>query len=247
MTCARSRRASPFPSSTILTTCSPSSTPSRTSRRWCGSTETTASSGPTAEAFGTDTFADFTGAESAPHLDLVRRLGPPRRGCPSDADAASGAVADLSDEEVRARLHFRIAAEAHRRGDAGHDPSPRPAGAANSPPTTSRCGGRGCRSSGEDPFGQGFLDRFEAVAGQGQPGPRARRRRHPGGRRRRSRGRLATGGAGQAPDELEDGDVLLGVHLHEPDQERPQGDVLQLLEHPDQTAQLAGVRVLPVQ
>ena len=36
-----------------------------------------------------------------------------------DEDQARDAVADLSEDEVLARLHFRIAAEAHRRGDAG--------------------------------------------------------------------------------------------------------------------------------
>ncbi len=60
---------------------------------------------PNAEAFGTDTFAEFTGAESAPHLEMVRQWV--RNGeVPLDEDQARGAVDDLSHDEVLARLHF---------------------------------------------------------------------------------------------------------------------------------------------
>lgn len=71
---------------------------------------------PNTVLFGTDTFAEFTGVESAGHLDLVRRwvqtgevdLGP---------DEARAAVGDLSDDEVAARLHFRMAVHLLRAGD----------------------------------------------------------------------------------------------------------------------------------
>jgi len=71
---------------------------------------------PNSEAFGTDTFAEFTGVSSQPHMDALRRWV--RHGdLPITPEAARDAVGDLSDDEVRARLHFRIAAEARRRGD----------------------------------------------------------------------------------------------------------------------------------
>jgi len=72
---------------------------------------------PNGVAFGTDQFKQYTGVESGPHLDAVRRWV--RTGeLPMSAEAARGAVADLTDDEVAARLHFRIAAEARRQGRA---------------------------------------------------------------------------------------------------------------------------------
>jgi hypothetical protein len=71
---------------------------------------------PNGVAFGTDMFKDFTGVEAGPHMDAVRRWV--RHGeVPIVADDARRAVADLSDEEVLARLHFRVAAQARRQGD----------------------------------------------------------------------------------------------------------------------------------
>ena len=70
---------------------------------------------PNGVAYGTDMFKDFTGVEAAPHFDLVRRWvidGDE----PVIADAAT-VVGDLSDDEVLARLHFRVAAHARRTGD----------------------------------------------------------------------------------------------------------------------------------
>ena len=71
---------------------------------------------PNGVAFGTDTFLAFTNVESEPHMDAVRRWV--RDGeAPLTADEARHAVADLTDDEVRARLHFRIAVHARRAGD----------------------------------------------------------------------------------------------------------------------------------
>ncbi len=71
---------------------------------------------PNGVAFGTDTFKDFTGVEAGPHLDAVRRWV--RGGeLPIAADEARRAVGDLSGDEVQARLHFRVAAQARRQGD----------------------------------------------------------------------------------------------------------------------------------
>jgi peroxiredoxin len=122
---------------------------------------------PNAEAFGTDTFADFTGAESAPHLDLVRRWV--RDGeLPVDADEAGEAIADLSEDELLARLHFRIAAEAHRRGDAGTTRR-HVLRAGELAPDDLTVWRAGMPLIGEDPFGADFLVRFEEWRAKGSP------------------------------------------------------------------------------
>ena len=72
---------------------------------------------PNTVAFGTDTFSEFTGVSSEPHKDEVRRWV--RDGVlPLGTDAASAAVEDLSSDEVRARLEFRLGAHLRRSGDA---------------------------------------------------------------------------------------------------------------------------------
>lgn len=122
---------------------------------------------PNAEAFGTDLFAEFTGASSEPHLELVRRWV--RHGeVPVAAPECRGAVADLSDDEVLARLHFRIAAEAHRRGDAATTRTHVLRAGALAPDdlTVWRAG---MPLLGEDPFGQEFLERYDAWRERGSP------------------------------------------------------------------------------
>jgi hypothetical protein len=70
---------------------------------------------PNGVAFSSDQFKEFTGVESAPHLDALRRWV--RTGAvPLSHEEARNAVSDLDDDEVAARLHFRIAAEARRQG-----------------------------------------------------------------------------------------------------------------------------------
>jgi peroxiredoxin len=71
---------------------------------------------PNGVAFGTDLFTEFTGVEAGPHLDAVRRWVHDGREPLSGADARQ-AVADLSEDEVLARLHFRVATQALRQGD----------------------------------------------------------------------------------------------------------------------------------
>lgn len=71
---------------------------------------------PNWSAFGTDTFVEFTGVESGPQKDLIRRWvtsGEPMM----TPEAARGAVHDLSVEEEQARLYFRIGAHLRRGGD----------------------------------------------------------------------------------------------------------------------------------
>jgi hypothetical protein len=71
---------------------------------------------PNGVAFSNDMFKEFTGAESGPHLDAVRAWVRDGVEPMSEADVRA-AVPDLSDDEVRARLHFRVGVEARRRGD----------------------------------------------------------------------------------------------------------------------------------
>jgi peroxiredoxin len=122
---------------------------------------------PNAEAFGTDTFAEFTGAESAPHLEMVRQWV--RNGeVPLDEDQARGAVDDLSQDEVLARLHFRVAAEARRRGDVAttrlHVDR-----ASKLAPDDLTIWRAGMPLVGEDPFGPDFLTRYEEWRAKGSP------------------------------------------------------------------------------
>jgi hypothetical protein len=68
---------------------------------------------PNGVAFGTDTVTAFTGIESKPHLDLIRAWVIDG----AEPETASAQTDDLSDDEVLARLHFRVAAHARRAGD----------------------------------------------------------------------------------------------------------------------------------
>jgi peroxiredoxin len=71
---------------------------------------------PNGIAFGSDLFKEFTGVESGPHMDAVRRWVTNGQE-PLSGDEARSAVPALSDDELRARLHFRVAAQALRQGD----------------------------------------------------------------------------------------------------------------------------------
>jgi hypothetical protein len=77
---------------------------------------------PNGVAFANDLFKDFTGVEAEPHLELVRqwvRTGaePIAAAVPKPSGSKADAVEDLSDDEVLARLHFRVAVHARRAGD----------------------------------------------------------------------------------------------------------------------------------
>ena len=122
---------------------------------------------PNGSAFGTDLFTDFTGVESGPHLDEVRRWV--REGIvPLHRDEARQAVGDLSADEVLARLHFRVAAEAHRRGEEAVTRRHVSIASALAPDdlTIWRAG---ISLVGEDPFGDDFLARYEEWKQRGMP------------------------------------------------------------------------------
>jgi hypothetical protein len=122
---------------------------------------------PNGVAFGTDMFKDFTGAEAAPHMEAVRRWV--RDGeVPILAEEARRAVGDLSRDEVLARLHFRIAAQARRQGDEmtarRHF---REAG--DLAPNDFTIRRAAMPLVGEDPFGQTFFDLYEEWQRAGSP------------------------------------------------------------------------------
>ena len=93
--------------------------------------------------------------------------------CRSAADDARDAVGDLTDDEVRARLHFRIAAEARRHGD---DDAAR-AALRDAAASSRRCDFTIRRAAmplmGGDPFGEEFMELYAGVAGGREPVPRA--------------------------------------------------------------------------
>ena len=127
---------------------------------------------PNGEAFGTDTFADFTGATSSPHKDMVRRWV--RGGeLPMTEGEARNAVADLSDDEVLARLHFRVASESHQKGDAATTRA-HLLRAGDLAPDDLTVWRAGMPLLGEDPFGRDFLDRYDAWRAKGSPAHRMR-------------------------------------------------------------------------
>jgi peroxiredoxin len=122
---------------------------------------------PNSVAFGTDTFSAFTGITSAPHLDAVRRWVL-RGELPLAATDAAGAVADLDDDEIDARLHFRVGIEARRQGNPeAAEAHLRRAGALA--PMDFSVRRAAMPLLGEDPFGQDFLDLYEDWQAVGAP------------------------------------------------------------------------------
>jgi peroxiredoxin len=122
---------------------------------------------PNGLAFGSDVFADFTGVESGPHLDEIRRWA--RFGVvPVTKEQARGAVGDLSEDEVLARLHFRLASEAYRRGN---DEVTRRhvLRASELAPDDLTIWRAGMPLIGEDPFGDAFLEKYDEWKRKGMP------------------------------------------------------------------------------
>jgi hypothetical protein len=122
---------------------------------------------PNGVAFGTDTFKDFTGVEAGPHMDAVRRWV--RTGdVPIGAAEARGAVGDLTEDEVLARLHFRVAAHARRHGD---DATARRhfEEAGRLAPNDWTIRRAAMPLVGDDPFGQKFFDMYSEWQRAGSP------------------------------------------------------------------------------
>ena len=122
---------------------------------------------PNGVAHGSDTFADFTGVESAPHLDEIRRWA--RDGdIPVTEDEARTAVGDLTEDEVLARLHFRVAAEAHRQG-LGEVTKRHVTRASELAPDYFTIWRAGMPLVGEDPFGDAMLAKYDEWKQKGMP------------------------------------------------------------------------------
>lgn len=120
---------------------------------------------PNGVAYGTDLFKEFTGVEASPHQEEIRRWV--RDGVvPVAPETARRAVGNLSDDEVRARLHFRIAAHARRAGDqavaARHF-----ARAGELAPDDFTIRRASMPLLGEDPFGAAFFELYEQWQRQG--------------------------------------------------------------------------------
>jgi hypothetical protein len=83
-------------------------------------------------------------------------------------DDARAAVPDLDDDEVRARLHFRIATAARRRGD---DATARRhfVRAGELAPTDFTIRRAAMPLMGEDPFGQDFMELYQEWNDAGSP------------------------------------------------------------------------------
>jgi hypothetical protein len=122
---------------------------------------------PNGVAFGTDMFKDFTGVEAGPHMDAVRSWV--RDGVvPIGADEARRAVGDLTEDEVLARLHFRVAAQARRTGNeaAAHRHFMEAGRLAPNDWTIRRAA---LPLVGDDPFGQKFFDMYAEWQTAGSP------------------------------------------------------------------------------
>jgi hypothetical protein len=120
-----------------------------------------------ATEFGTDTFKDFTGIPAEPHMVAVRDwvLNNQR---PIDADAARESVGELTDDEVAARLHFRVAAELRRRGDL-EDALRHFGRASELAPYDWTIRRAAMPLTGDDPFGERFFALYEEWQKAGSP------------------------------------------------------------------------------
>ncbi len=122
---------------------------------------------PNGVAFGTDMFKEFTGVEAQPHFDAIRRWVKTGE-VPISPDEARVAVGDLSEDEVLARLHFRVAAHARRDGreDAARRHFAEAGGLAPFDWTIRRAA---LPLTGGDPFGQEFFDMYGEWQAAGSP------------------------------------------------------------------------------
>jgi peroxiredoxin len=122
---------------------------------------------PNTPAFGTDTFVDFHGVPAGPHLEAIRswvRTG----AVPDSGGSQPAAVADLSDDEVAARLWFRIGAHLARTGrsDQAADALARATELAPLDFTVARAA---MPLTGRDPFGEEFLALYDEWIAAGSP------------------------------------------------------------------------------
>jgi peroxiredoxin len=120
---------------------------------------------PNTPAFGTDTFVDFHGVPAGPHLDAIRSWV--RDGDPP-ASGVAPSVADLSDDEVTARLLFRIGAHLVRQGR-NDEAASRLARATELAPLDFTVARAAMPLTGRDPFGEEFLNLYDEWIAAGSP------------------------------------------------------------------------------
>jgi len=121
---------------------------------------------PNTPAFGTDLFADFHGVPSGPHLEAIRAWV--REGTLDHDMAGREAVAELSPDELSARLWFRIGAHLHRVGR--DDEATAPFETARSlAPLDFTVARAAMPLTGRDPFGQEFMDLYDEWVDAGRP------------------------------------------------------------------------------
>ena len=121
---------------------------------------------PNTVAFGTDMFTEFHGVPSGPHLDSIREWV--RSGELPAAEAGEEPVADFSDDEVAARLWFRIGAHLHREGrDA--EAVERFERASALAPLDFTVARAAMPLTGRDPFGPEFMELYAEWDAAGRP------------------------------------------------------------------------------
>lgn len=119
---------------------------------------------PNASEFGSDLLTEFTGRTCEGHFNQIRQWVNDDV-VPDDADSQ---IADLSDDEVAARLHFRLAAHLRRAGDeagaARHFDA-----AAELAPLDFTVVRAAMPLRGESPFGEEFFKLLEEYQSAGSP------------------------------------------------------------------------------
>ena len=119
---------------------------------------------PAASEFGTDTFSEITGISREGHMQQVREWV--RNGAlPEDA---SFVVDDLSDEEIQARLHFRLAAHL-RRNNMPVESEKHFDSAIELAPLDFTIARARMPLRGGDPFGEEFFELYQKYQDAGSP------------------------------------------------------------------------------
>lgn len=122
---------------------------------------------PNWNAYATNTFKDFHGIDADTQLDAIRRWVV-NGDTMMSVDEVAGAVADLTDEEERAKLHFRLATHLRDAGDeTGAERHFVHAGELAPHDWTIRRASMPLR--GRDPFGAEFFELVEEYNNAGRP------------------------------------------------------------------------------
>jgi len=121
---------------------------------------------PNTVAFGSDLFTEFHGVPSGPHHDAIREWV--RSGEAPAAPEDDEPVEDFSDDEIEARLWFRIGAHLHREGrdDEAVERFQRASALAPLDFTVARAA---MPLTGRDPFGEEFMALYAEWDAIGRP------------------------------------------------------------------------------